>query len=324
MSLPPKTDDEISAPDEGSKPVKRGRPRSRKADGDAEAPKEEGQPAIFAPDRRPEPEGQGQQAQAHHDSSPSDGGGNRDVASEQGGGNDGRQGEPQGQGGGQGGRGEWQDRNSWKRNKRKRAAATAAGQWQQGRGGGGGRRRPRYPPQPAAPEPRAGLRRPAESRRASPTWRRWTRSPRKSRSGKGEPLYLDELYALQPGRPDRVRARLRSVDLRGGAQPQAAARRRSSPRPPRTSAPICDRGYVDLTDRGAFIVHEHVNYRLYPEDAYLPESLIRRYGLKRGHQVEVLVQAAAGRRALPVGRAHRQGDGPRPRGDLQGHARSRS
>ncbi|MFZ9683701.1 MAG: transcription termination factor Rho, partial [Cephaloticoccus sp.] len=31
--------------------------------------------------------------------------------------------------------------------------------------------------------------------------------------------------------------------------------------------------------------------RLYPEDAYLPESLIKRYGLKRGHRVEVLVQA---------------------------------
>jgi len=36
-------------------------------------------------------------------------------------------------------------------------------------------------------------------------------------------------------------------------------------------------------------VHTHVNYRLYPEDAWLPESLIKRYGLKRGHRVEVLV-----------------------------------
>ena len=54
---------------------------------------------------------------------------------------------------------------------------------------------------------------------------------------------------------------------------------------------ICDRGYVDVTDRASFIVHEHVNYRLYPEDAFLPEILIRRYGLKRGHQVVVQVQA---------------------------------
>ena len=52
-----------------------------------------------------------------------------------------------------------------------------------------------------------------------------------------------------------------------------------------------DRGYIDETDRGEFIVHEHDNYRLYPEDPYLPESLIKLFGLKRGHRVEVLVQA---------------------------------
>ncbi|MBI5691178.1 MAG: transcription termination factor Rho [Verrucomicrobia bacterium] len=55
--------------------------------------------------------------------------------------------------------------------------------------------------------------------------------------------------------------------------------------------PLRDRGYIDQNDRGAFVVHEHVNYRLYPEDAYLPESLLRRYGLKRGHRVEVTLQA---------------------------------
>src|SRR6185369_8202350 len=54
--------------------------------------------------------------------------------------------------------------------------------------------------------------------------------------------------------------------------------------------PLRDFGYIDVNDKGAFIVHDHVNYRLYPEDAYLAESLIKRYGLKRGHQVEVTVQ----------------------------------
>ena len=52
-----------------------------------------------------------------------------------------------------------------------------------------------------------------------------------------------------------------------------------------------DRGYIDQNDRGYFIVHTHVNYRLYPEDAYLPESLVKRYGLKRGHRVEVTLSA---------------------------------
>ena len=56
--------------------------------------------------------------------------------------------------------------------------------------------------------------------------------------------------------------------------------------------PLVDRGLVDLTDKGhGFVVHEQANYRLYPESTYLPEALIKRYGLKRGHHVEVIVQA---------------------------------
>jgi len=56
--------------------------------------------------------------------------------------------------------------------------------------------------------------------------------------------------------------------------------------------PIADRGLVELTDKGhGFVVHEQANYRLYPESTYLPESLIKRYGLKRGHHVEAIVQA---------------------------------
>jgi transcription termination factor Rho len=47
------------------------------------------------------------------------------------------------------------------------------------------------------------------------------------------------------------------------------------------------------------VVHDHCSYRLYPEDAYLPESLIRRYGLKRGHEVEVLLQPPVGDERCP-------------------------
>ncbi len=55
--------------------------------------------------------------------------------------------------------------------------------------------------------------------------------------------------------------------------------------------PVVDRGLVELTDKGyGFIVHEQNNYRLYPESTYLPEALIKRYGLKRGHHVEAIVQ----------------------------------
>ncbi|HMD61043.1 MAG TPA: transcription termination factor Rho [Opitutaceae bacterium] len=107
-------------------------------------------------------------------------------------------------------------------------------------------------------------------------------------SGKGEPIYLDHIYSLNladltafarglkiafEGAPNRFQLILKIF---------AAATEAHSP--------LADRGYVDMTDRGAFVVHEQVNYRLYPEDPYLPESLIRRYGLKRGHRVEVLIQ----------------------------------
>ena len=64
--------------------------------------------------------------------------------------------------------------------------------------------------------------------------------------------------------------------------------------------PLHDRGYIDINAEGAFIVHQHVNYRLYPEDPYLPESLIKRYGLKRGHEVEVLIRVPEGEERCPA------------------------
>ena len=56
MSLPPKSEDEISAPDDGAKPAKRGRPRARKAAAEPEAAPREEKAEIFVPERRPEPE----------------------------------------------------------------------------------------------------------------------------------------------------------------------------------------------------------------------------------------------------------------------------
>ena len=109
-------------------------------------------------------------------------------------------------------------------------------------------------------------------------------------SGGGEPVYLDKLYALTLAELNTEAGRL-GVTFAGAPNrkqllaeifKQLIAAKR----------PILDRGWIDLTDKGhGFIVHEAVNYRLYPEDAYLPESLIFRYGLKRGHYVEALVHA---------------------------------
>src|SRR5207302_6199968 len=107
--------------------------------------------------------------------------------------------------------------------------------------------------------------------------------------GKGEAVYLDELYALNladltafakkfgvefEGAPNRKQLLVQIFSL-------AASSRRA----------IRDRGWIDINAQGAFVVHTHVNYRLYPDDAYLPENFVKHYGLKRGHHVEVLVQA---------------------------------
>jgi transcription termination factor Rho len=117
-------------------------------------------------------------------------------------------------------------------------------------------------------------------------------------SGPDAPLILDQVYALGLAELTAL-ARKNGIAFEGAPNrkqllsllfAQASSARR----------PILDHGYVDLTDRGAFIVHEHVNYRLYPEDAYLPDVLIKRYGLKRGHKVTVQVQAPGENERCPA------------------------
>ncbi len=55
-------------------------------------------------------------------------------------------------------------------------------------------------------------------------------------------------------------------------------------------APLVDRGYLDLGANGhGFVVHGSKNYRLLPESSFLSGVFIKAYGLKRGHEVEVLV-----------------------------------
>ena len=46
-------------------------------------------------------------------------------------------------------------------------------------------------------------------------------------------------------------------------------------------------------------MHAGVNYRLYPESTYVPEALIKRYGLKRGHALDVVAQAPQNRERCP-------------------------
>ncbi len=202
----------------------------------------------------------------------------------------------QGQGGG-GGRGEWQGRDAWKRNKRKRGR-NGGGPWQPngpgGHGGGGfgghggGGPGPMHPPQPlppASPQVFGDLPNPSRFTNLAELDTLATEIS----SGGGEPLVLDDLYTL-------TLAELTAFARREGITIEGAPNRRTLQAQIFEAAaaakrPILERGYIDVTARGAFIVHAQGNYRLYPDDAYLPESLVNRYGLKRGHQVEVLVQA---------------------------------
>ena len=171
-------------------------------------------------------------------------------------------------------------------------------------GGGGGGQQPReqHPPQPPPPSNAPVFGDLPNPSRFNDLAALETLAKEIS-SGGGEPIWLNEIYAKNLAELTAfarevwhsVRRRAQRKQLLTEIFKFAAEQKR----------PLRDLGYIDLNDRGAFVVHEHVNYRLYPEDPYLPESLIKRYGLKRGHRVEVTLQAAAGRRTLPFGCAHR-------------------
>jgi len=128
--------------------------------------------------------------------------------------------------------------------------------------------------------------------------------------GTGEPLSLDAVYALSLAELNQF-ARTLGAAVEG-QQPRRILLAEVFKAAAAQHRPIRDRGWLDLTDRGhGFVVHDHVNYRLYPEDAYVPESLIKRYGLKRGHLVDVLVQAPVGDDRCPAAvRIDRVMDGP--------------
>ncbi|MEY4487812.1 MAG: hypothetical protein RIQ79_320, partial [Verrucomicrobiota bacterium] len=62
-----------------------------------------------------------------------------------------------------------------------------------------------------------------------------------------------------------------------------------------------ERGWLDVTDAGfGFIVHSANSYRLYPESTCVPAALIRRHGLRRGQELEVIVQAPQAGERCPV------------------------
>jgi transcription termination factor Rho len=59
----------------------------------------------------------------------------------------------------------------------------------------------------------------------------------------------------------------------------------------RENRALRETGVLDLNDAGqGFVVHRHNSYRLYPESTFVPAPLVRRHGLRRGQEVDVLAQ----------------------------------
>ncbi|MBX3735391.1 MAG: transcription termination factor Rho [Candidatus Didemnitutus sp.] len=216
---------------------------------------------------------------------PADGGG---------GGNEGYNGDQQGgqQQGGGGGGGKF---NRW-RDKKFRG-----GKWEKHRGGGGqgggNGGQPKHPQQPPPPKGEIYYGELPDPARFADLAALDTLADDIA-AKKTDPLWINELYALGhaelTAKARELGAKLEGVPNRKqllSAVFVAAAEQK---------IPLLDQGWIDLTDRGfGFVVHDFVNYRLYPENSFLPDGFVKKLGLKRGHHVEVQVQAPQGNDRCP-------------------------
>jgi transcription termination factor Rho len=187
------------------------------------------------------------------------------------------------------------DRGPWWKRKKDRKK----NKWQEKQQGRSGHHAPQHPPQPPPPvfvQHYGDLPDPA---RFSDLAALDALSAELLAGNGDEPIQLDHIYALNLFELISF-ARKIGVVVEGAPsriQVLDAVLKHSSA----NRIPLIDRGWIDLTDKGyGFIVHEQVNYRLYPENSYLPEALIKRYGLKRGHQVDVVLQTPQGDDRCPA------------------------
>ena len=211
-------------------------------------------------------------------------------------------GQPGGQGGGYddaGGNGGGQQfqgggGGKWKHRQRGKHFQPGGGKWgKPGFQGGGGK-----PPQPLPPKEQiiyGDL--PDPARFAS--LEALEKTAEEIANPKADPIWLNELYALN-------HADLTAFAKKLGAKIEGVPNRKQLltlvfAAAAEQKIPLFDRGYIDMTDRGlSFVVHEDVNYRLYPEDAILPDIFVKQLGLKRGHHVEVQCQAPQGNERCPA------------------------
>jgi transcription termination factor Rho len=217
----------------------------------------------------PAPKGDDQgQPPPEHDGGQSEGGN---------GGSNGGQYQQHGNGGGGGGK--------WGRRQRGKFRGGGGGKW-------GGNQNfqpaPKHPPQPAPPKEvvhYGDLPDPARFQNLEAI----AQLADEIATSKTDPVWLNELFALNLA---QLTAFAKKLEVKFEGAPN---RRQLITQVFATISeqkiPLYDRGYLDQTDRGLwFVVHDDVNYRLYPEDAFLPEIFVKHFGLKRGHAVEVQLQ----------------------------------
>lgn len=114
----------------------------------------------------------------------------------------------------------------------------------------------------------------------------------------GEPLYLDGLFTVS------LHELVEQATEMGIVLDAAPNRRlligRMLERAAEENRPIIDRGVLEITESGyGFITRSAHNYRVQAEDPYVAASFIRRFGLKKGHQIEAQVRPPEGQERCP-------------------------
>lgn len=155
---------------------------------------------------------------------------------------------------------------------------------EQGRGGGRPEREraPAQPPPPSLQGPQGGL----------PDVSRFSDLAALDASAEAaakdtSPLDLGELHALGAG---DIAQRLRLLgESVAGMPPRRMLVEQLFAWAAREKRTLREVGLLDLTDTGhGFVVHRGNSYRLHPESTYVPAALVKRHGLRRGQEVEVL------------------------------------
>lgn len=114
----------------------------------------------------------------------------------------------------------------------------------------------------------------------------------------GEPLYIDSLHEVSLH--DLVEQATAMGIVLDAAPNRRSLIAKMVMKAHEEKRAIMDRGALELTDRGyGFIVRHAYNYKTQPHDCYVAESFVRRFGLKKGHQIEAQVRPPEGPERCP-------------------------